>query len=177
MESGAGGWQGPALGLFRRVRVELAAALDCLDAEALDWRPVESVNSVGWLAWHIARGQDRNLSEMAGLPQLWVTEGWARRCGRPADPGDTGFGHSATQAAAFRSPSGELLLAYQAAVHDRAEGLLRAAPEGDLARVVASPTLGNTHTVEERLRGLVADSFAHLGQISLVRALFPAANG
>lgn len=63
---------------------------------------------------------------------------------------------------------------YQAAAaHARAERSLEAAPDGDLARVVLSPTLGNAHTVEERPRGLIADSFARAGEISLVRGLLP----
>nr|WP_188273589.1 hypothetical protein [Streptomyces sp. CBMA152] len=53
------------------------------------------------------------------------------------------------------------------------ERYLSTAPDNDLSRVVVSPTLGNAHTVEERLRGLVTDSFAHLGQIYLLQGLMP----
>ncbi|MFG2115494.1 DinB family protein [Streptomyces sp. NPDC048718] len=166
---GNGDWQRLVSGLFERVRRELAAALEGLADAELDERLAPGLNSPGWLAWHVARGQDRNVSELMGAPQLWVADGWAAPCGRPADPSDTGFGHSPAEAAAFRSPGGRLLLSYHRAVHERTERYCASAPAGDLGRSVTSPTLGNTHTVEERLRGLLADSFAHLGQIALLR--------
>jgi hypothetical protein len=43
------------------------------------------------------------------------------------------------------------------------------APDEDLSRPVVSPTLGNTHTVEERLAALIREGFAHTGQMALVR--------
>ncbi|MFD7233557.1 DinB family protein [Streptomyces sp. NPDC059881] len=166
---GASSWQDLTLCLFRRVRSDLGEAVEGATAAELDQRRLPGVNSVGWLVWHIGRGQDRNLSEIVGSPQLWVSAGWAARFDRPADPCDTGFGHSATQAAAFRSPPVHVLLAYQAAAHELAERYLASAPDDDLGRIVASPTLGNTHTVEERLSGLLRDCFAHTGQIGLLR--------
>ncbi|WP_328460958.1 DinB family protein [Streptomyces sp. NBC_00448] len=169
----AGGWQALSLGLFRRMRADYAGAVEGIGPAALAWQVSPTSNTIGWLAWHIARVQDRNLSELTGAPQLWVAEGWAARFGRPADPSDTGFGHSAQQAAAFRTPNSNLLPAYQVTAHALAERYLAAAPDGDLTRVVDSPTLGNAHTVEERLRGLITDSFAHLGQIGLLRSLVP----
>lgn len=171
--AGEAGWQALSLGLFRRIRSELIKSVDGLAGAALDWRPSPGSNSMGWLAWHIARGQDRNLSELMGDSQRWLSDGWADLFGRPADPCDTGFGHSAEQAAAFRSPASTSLLAYQGAVHDLAERYLSAAPGDDLGRIVVSPTLGNVHTVEERLQGLITDSFAHVGQIALLRGLLP----
>jgi len=165
------GWQELTLGLFRRIRSDLVKTVDGAAIASLDWKASPASNSAGWLAWHIARGQDRNLSEMIGAPQVWVSDGWAVRFGRPADPSDTGFGHSEGQAAAFQSPEDHVLLAYHGAVHELAERYLSAAPDSDLGRVVVSPTLGNVHTVEERLRGLITDSFSHLGQIALLRGL------
>jgi hypothetical protein len=165
------GWQGLTLGLFRRVRSDLVRSVEGVGNAALDWKASPGGNSAGWLAWHIARGQDRNLSEMIGEPQVWVSNGWAVRFGRPADPSDTGFGHSTAKAAAFLSPGSRELLAYHGAVHEVAGQYLPTAPDNDLGRVVVSPTLGNVHTVEERLRGLVTDCFAHLGQISLLQGL------
>ncbi|MFI9605396.1 DinB family protein [Streptomyces sp. NPDC004069] len=165
------GWQGLSLGLFRRIRSELIKSVDGLEDAALDWRPSPGSNSMGWLTWHVARGQDRNLSELMGDSQRWLSDGWADLFGRPADPSDTGFGHSFEQAASFRSPGSKGLLAYHGAVHDLAEHYLSAAPDDDLGRIVVSPTLGNVHTVEERLQGLITDSFAHLGQIAMLRGL------
>ncbi|MFG1812935.1 DinB family protein [Kribbella sp. NPDC049174] len=157
------------LRLFRRVRDDVRTLVDGATAEELDRRL--GSNSVGWLVWHISRGQDRNLSELTGSTQLWLADDWATRFDRPADPSDTGFGHSAEQAAAFRSPTLELLLAYHDATHGLAEKYLASAADDDLGRLVVSPTLGNTRSVEERLAGQLQDSFAHAGQIGLLRGL------
>ncbi|MCX4527880.1 MULTISPECIES: DinB family protein [unclassified Streptomyces] len=158
-------WQGLALRMFRQVRDELTAAVT---AGALDRPSRPDANSAAWLVWHIARGQDRNLSEIAGLPQVYVEQGWATRFGRPADPSDTGYGHTPAQASAFRgagAPGAAELLGYLDAVHERVERCLTAAPAGDLARIAPSPTLGTAETVEARLAAQLADSLAHLGQL------------
>ncbi|MFD7535011.1 MULTISPECIES: DinB family protein [unclassified Streptomyces] len=166
-------WQGLTLGLFHRIRSGLIHSVEGLGEAALGWRPTPDSNSVGWLTWHVARGQDRNLAELLGASQLWLTDGWAGLFGRPADPYDTGLGHSAKEAVAFRSPGSADLLAYQGAVHELAERYLSEAPRDDLSRIVASPTLGNVHSVEERLQGLITDCLAHLGQIAMLRGLMP----
>ncbi|MFF5445815.1 DinB family protein [Streptomyces sp. NPDC012888] len=164
------GWQSLTLMMFRQVRAGLAAALAEAGDPGLDRRPGEDGNTVGWLVWHVLRGQDRNLSEVAGVRQLWLT-GWAERFGRPADPADTGYGHSRAEADAFASPGGARLLeAYADAVHAMVEAYLAGAPDADLARVAPSPTLGGADTVERRLAGQLQDSFAHLGQIASARA-------
>ncbi|MEV8537058.1 DinB family protein [Streptomyces sp. NPDC051211] len=159
-----GGWQGLALEMFRRVHGELGRVVAEAGEEGLERQAAAGGNSVGWLVWHIVRGQDRNLSEVAGTEQLWLS-GWAERFGRPADPSDTGYGHTRAEADAFAG-SGELLAGYADAVHAMIERWLAGAPDGDLARIAASPTLGTAHTVRERLAGQLQDSFAHLGQIN-----------
>ncbi|MFJ2744260.1 DinB family protein [Streptomyces sp. NPDC087440] len=169
------GWQDMSLNLFRRLRTELNEAVKGLDDAGLVHVPSPGTHSIGWLAWHIARGQDRDLSELLEVPQLWLTDGWADHFHLPADPADTGFTHSRAQAAAFRAPGSKDLLAYHDAVHGLVERYFADAPDSDLGRVVPSPTLRDTDTVQERLQGLLADSFAHVGQIALLRGLLPAA--
>ncbi|CAM5595724.1 hypothetical protein GCM10010329_49250 [Streptomyces spiroverticillatus] len=167
------GWQDISLGLFRRLRAELNQGVEGLDDAALVQVPAPGTNSIGWLAWHIARAQDRNLSELLEVPQLWLTDGWADHFHLPADPADTGYEHSRAQAAAFRAPGSKDLLAYHDAVHGLVERYFAEAPDADLGRVVTSPTLRDSHTVQERLQALLADSFAHVGQIALLRGLLP----
>lgn len=162
-------WQSIVLRQFQKAGAEFAAALRALDDLQLRARGHRDVNSIGWTAWHLSRGMDRNLSEIAGNPQLWTAGNWAGRFGRPADPADTGLGHSVSEAASFAPPTAEVLLAYHEAVQRMATAYLRSAPDTDAARMVTSPTLGNVHTVEERLVALLADTFLHLGQISVLR--------
>ncbi|GHB72309.1 hypothetical protein GCM10010331_70550 [Streptomyces xanthochromogenes] len=166
-----GTWQALALRQFQRAGRELATVLDGLDAQAVNIRSSELPNSIGWTAWHLTRGIDRNLSEAAGWPQLWTTDDWARQFGRTSDPSDTGFGHREEDVIAFQSPSPNILLAYHTAVQELAEHYLSSAPDTDGLRRVESPTLGNVHTVEERLAALLADTFAHMGQLTVLRSL------
>ncbi|MCX5200547.1 DinB family protein [Streptomyces sp. NBC_00237] len=161
------------LGLFRRVRRELTAAVEGLDDDALIWRPSPATHSIGWLAWRITRGQDRNLSELMGIPQLWLSDGWADHFHRPADPSDTGLGHTPEQVAAFHAPGSKDLLAYHDVVHTRTERYLTEAPDHDPALTVPSPTLPYSPAAQERLQGLLADFFTHLGQITLLVNLLP----
>jgi hypothetical protein len=172
-------WRDLALGQFRRIADDLTTAIDRVPAELLDRRPWPGANSAGWLIWHTARGLDRNLSELLGVPQLWVADGWAARSRRPADPADTGYGHTPEAAAAFRSPDPGDLKAYAAAACALAEAYLAAAHPRALDTTSVSPTLSNICTVAQRLIGLLADSQAHLGQLGLFPdcLTFPGPNG
>ncbi|UQX02829.1 DinB family protein [Streptomyces sp. RerS4] len=166
------------LGLARRMfhgaHEELTAAVRSAAPGDLGRCPLPDANSPAWLLWHIARGEDRNLSEIAGVPQLYVAGGWAERFGRPADPRDTGYGHTPAQAAAFTgagAPGPAPLLGYLDAVFEkRVERYLTTAPAGDLDRIAPSPTLGTADTVEARLASQLADTLAHLGQLGLLLA-------
>ncbi|MFE9118837.1 hypothetical protein [Streptomyces sp. NPDC007172] len=73
--SGEVAWQGLPLGLFNRIRSGLIRSVEGLGGVALGWRPTPDSNSAGWLAWHTARGQDRNLAELLGASQLWLPDG------------------------------------------------------------------------------------------------------
>ncbi|MET9604606.1 DinB family protein [Streptomyces sp. NPDC006512] len=161
--------------LFGRAHEDLRSLAGAFPAGGLGRVPHPGANSPAWLLWHVARGEDRNLSEIAGLPQLYVSQGWAERFGRPADPGDTGYGHTPAQAAAFTgagAPAAALLLAYLEAVHgQRVAPYLASAPDADLTRTAPSPTLGTAEPVGVRLAGQVADSLAHTGQLGLLLGL------
>lgn len=52
---------------FGRVAEELPASLDGLTAEQLLWRPGPDANSIGWLAWHIARCEDAQMAPFRSL--------------------------------------------------------------------------------------------------------------
>ncbi len=69
-------------------------------------------NPVGWLAWHLTRSHDRNLSEIAGVEQRWTANGWAHRFGRAADPNDTGDGHTVFDVDAFDTPDAATIVRY-----------------------------------------------------------------
>jgi hypothetical protein len=165
-------WQQFILDIFLRIAQDLEQVLEGLSLEELHHQPSPDSNSIGWLTWHLTRSHDRNISELAGQEQLWITEGWHARFNRPPDPAETGFSHSAADAAAFRVPDSRVLLAYQHAVVERIrQYILRMLSEGELEREVYSPTLRNTVTVRRRLVGIINEGLQHAGQAAYVRGL------
>jgi hypothetical protein len=164
-------WRHLTATLFERFAADLDRGLAGLTVADLDARSTGQANSIGWLAWHVARSNDRNMSELQGRPQLWVAEGWHRAFGRPPDLNDTGYGHSEDEARRFVSPDVEVVQGYHRATIDVALDYLAHAPADALGSVSYSPTLGDRCTVEERLAGVLREGFAHVGQIQWLRGV------
>ena len=95
---------------FLRIERELAQVLNGLTIEDLNRQPAPDCNSIGWLAWHLTRSHDRNMSELMSEEQLWIKDKWHARFNRAPDPSETGVGHTTEQAKAFRSPESEALI-------------------------------------------------------------------
>lgn len=163
-------WQPLVRDLVHRIEREVSAVLDGLDPVFIDTVVQPGTNSIGWLVWHLTRSHDRNISELRGRPQLWLG-GWHARFGRAADPDETGYRHSAVQAAAFRSPGPEVLAGYHRAVVEMIDGYLDHVSDDDLKRLVVSPTLGDTVTVHRRIVGVLVDGLQHVGQAALLRGM------
>ena len=165
-------WQQCIMDLFLRIADDVEQVLDGLNGEELHHQPYPDGNSISWLVWHLTRSHDRNISELAGKEQLWLTEGWYAQFNRPPDPAETGVGHSAEEAAAFRAPDGRLLLEYHHAVVERIrQYIMNTLSEGELDREVYSPTLRNTATVQRRLVGILSEGLEHVGQAAYARGL------
>lgn len=61
-------------------------------------RPVDGVNPIAWIVWHIARGEDLGVSRFVGhRPQLFFEEGWGQRLNVP--DADLGTGMTAEEVA------------------------------------------------------------------------------
>ena len=165
-------WQQLITDIFMRISQELERVLDGLTVDDLNQIPRADCNSVGWLAWHLTRSQDRNIGEVMGEEQLWIKDGWHAKFNRAPDPSETGFGHSSEDAAAFRSPDGKTLLVYHGAVLERSKDYISSKlSETELARESKSPTLATVNTVRVRLVGVINDSLQHVGQAAYVRGL------
>ncbi len=157
---------------FIRISDELERVLDGLTIEDLNKQPVPGANSIGWLAWHLTRSDDRNLSELYRKQQLWIKDRWHERFGRVPDPSETGVGHNSEEMVSFESPDGKTILKYHHAVLERAKKYIENnLSEAELKRRVKSPTLKNTNTVRGRLLGIVSEGFQHVGQAAYVRGL------
>ena len=109
-------WQQFVMDEFLRIEDELGQVLKGLTVEDLNTQPAPDCNSIGWLAWHLTRSHDRNMSEVMGEEQLWIAEKWHVKFNRAPDPGETGVGHTTEQAKAFQSPEAAVILAYHHAI-------------------------------------------------------------
>ena len=59
---------------YSRVYEFMKHVLSGLSRKDLDWRPKSDANSIGWLAWHLTRQHDAQLTALMGTKQLWITE-------------------------------------------------------------------------------------------------------
>jgi len=156
---------------YGRVLEFLENVLQGLAEEDLNWRPRQDGNSIGWLAWHLTRQQDAQISALMGEEQLWIRDGWHARFNRPADPEDTGFGHTSEQVGAFKSPDAQTLLEYQSAVLERSKGYFPRLSKDDLDRELDEPWFQPLPTVGVRLVSVMNDAVLHAGQAAYVRGL------
>lgn len=165
-------WQTLVLDQFLRIEQEMALVLEGLPIEDLNRQPAPDCNSIGWCVWHLTRSHDRNMSEIMGEEQLWIKDKWYARFNRDPDPGETGVGHTAEQAAAFFCPSYEIIKEYHHAVVQQIKAYLEERlTEEDLDRTYTSPTFNTTRKVEGALIGVVQQGFLHIGQAGYVRGI------
>jgi hypothetical protein len=158
--------------LFDRIDQHVAQVVDGLDAEQLHWTPAPGTNSIGWLVWHLTRVQDSHVAEILHDEQVWVTGDHAARVGVDADPANSGYGHSAAEAAAIRPDGSGALLDYFEAVADRTRGLLESLDAERLDEIVDrrwDPPV----TLGVRLVSIADDDIQHAGQAAYVRGLLP----
>ena len=158
--------------IFERTSQELEHTLDGLNVDELNQQPSPDSNSIGWLTWHLTRSHDRNISEVSGQEQLWISDEWYAKFNRQPNPAETGVGHSTQEAAAFRSPDSQVILEYHRAVVERIKDYIRnRMSETELDRETHSPTLRITATVRARLLGIISEGLQHVGQAAYVRGL------
>ena len=159
------------LNIYIRLFQELELVLKGLTIEELNYQPGPQSNSIGWLAWHTIRSQDRMNADLFGEEQLWIREKWYARFNRKPDPKDSGLGHTTEEATAFRSPDVQTYLDYSKAALERTKQYIttRLSPS-DLQREIVSPTLGTTNTVEARLISCIYN-FQHVGQAGYVKGM------
>ena len=154
---------------FERVLQTATGAVDGLTVEQLTHRPGPDANPIAWLVWHLARGQDDHVADVAGTEQVWTAQGFADRFGLPFDVGATGFGHSTDEVGLVRADAG-LLAEYLHAVHEQTTAYLATLTPDDLDRVVDTrwdPPV----TLGVRLVSVVSDNLQHAGQAAYLRGL------
>ncbi len=155
---------------FGRVHGLVPGVVEGLDVDELLWRCDPDANSIGWLVWHLSRVQDDHLAAVAGVEQVWSSQGWDDRFELPYEEGSIGYGQTSSDVGAFVLPDPELLAGYHAAVHALTLEILAGLGEGDLERVV-DERWDPPVTAAARLVSVVSDTLQHVGQAAYVRGL------
>jgi hypothetical protein len=165
-------WLQLIIDIFARISQEIEIVLDGLTVEEINQQPRPDCNSIAWLTWHLTRSHDRNMSEIAGKEQLWISDNWHARFNLPPNPTETGYKHTTEEATAFKAPDTETILEYHYAVLERIKDYVKnTLSEDELKREHISPTFGNTVTVRRRITGVMCDALEHVGQAAYVRGL------
>jgi hypothetical protein len=142
---------------------------DGLTDEVSFFRPTAEANSIAWLLWHSARQQDLQLCHLAGIEQVWTSDGWDDRFGLDLAGNDHGYGHDPDDVGKIRPPA-DLLAGYYHAVHKVTLSYIASVTAHELSRVV------DTHwtppvTASARLVSIVDDAAQHLGQAAYIRGI------
>jgi uncharacterized damage-inducible protein DinB len=154
---------------FSRIPETVERAVTGLSEDQLAARPAAGANTLAWLAWHIARGQDAQIAGLSGAEQVWTADGWYDRFGLPLPASALGYGMSRDDVGRVRA-SADLLLGYLRAVHERTIAYIDTLTEEDLDEVIDEhwdPPV----TRGVRLISILDDDVQHAGQAGYVRGL------
>ena len=155
---------------FGRIREGAHDAVEGLSPDQLAHRPGPRANSIGWLVWHLTRIQDDHVADVAGLDQVWTSQGFRDDFALPFGPQEHGYGHTSEQVDQVRGLTADQLLGYLDAVHEQTVGYVRDLTLEDLGRVVDEgwdPPV----TLGVRLVSVINDDQQHVGQAAFVRGL------
>jgi len=155
---------------YDRIGGVLKRALTGLTVDQLKAQPAgPESNPIGWLAWHIARVQDKNFSALLKQKEAWANAKWCDKFGIDLDSG-TGTGHSQEQVRAFDPVSSDLLLAYFEAARTKSREYLEKVTAEDLNR--PSPEgFPSTEVIRVSVARVTGDLIQHVGQIAYIRGL------
>ena len=152
---------------FTRLIEHVDDLADGLTEELAAYQPTPGANSIAWLIWHSARVQDMQVCGIAGIDDVWITQGWVDRFGLDLPRNDTGYGHRPDDVAKVKAPP-ELLAGYYHAVYDFTLEYVTTLADRDLERIVDRrwhPPV----TASARLVSIIDDCAQHLGQAAYVR--------
>ncbi|MCB7135554.1 mycothiol transferase [Cellulosimicrobium marinum] len=155
--------------LFGRIGPTATRAVEGLDEDALTARVDPEANTIAWLAWHLARGQDVQVAAAVGRDEVWTRDGWADRFGLPFDDAASGYGQSADEVAQVRA-SDDVLLGYVHAVQVETADVLASLADTDLDRVV-DDAWDPPVTLGVRLVSVAVDCLEHAGQAAYLRGV------
>ncbi|HEY2332692.1 MAG TPA: DinB family protein [Acidimicrobiales bacterium] len=156
--------------LFGRIRPLVDRAVSGLTPAELATVPAPGTNSIGWLAWHIARIGDHHLSEVMNADQVWVTSSWPAEFGLAPDPDNVGYGHTPDDVASVQPTGPDACLGYLDEVVGRTKTFLTGlTPDG--LDVIVDRRWDPPVTLGVRLVSIANDALQHAGQAAYVRGL------
>jgi DinB superfamily len=157
---------------FERLPELAEEAFAGVRAADFDRPPQPGANPLGWTVWHLTRVEDAQVADLMGEPDLWTRDGWHRKFDRPPDHDDSGYGHTAAQVRAFRSPSAKVQLEYLRATTKRTKRYLASLEPADLKRPLEPGP--DPSTVAIRLVSILADCHQHAGEAAYINGLLKA---
>ncbi|MBI2851765.1 MAG: DinB family protein [Chloroflexi bacterium] len=167
-------WNSMVLYGYESVAELLAVILRGLSVADLNVQPHPDCNSIGWTVWHLTRLPDDVSSSLLGEDQLWTAGGWHKKFKMPADPMDSGYGHTPEQVRAFRSPGVKVQMAYHNAVLERMRRYIKSLQLSDLSRTSDLPWSNPNPTLGQILQDVLSDCWLHTGEASYIRGLLKA---
>jgi len=164
-------WQQFIGSIYERMSQEIEKVLDGLTLEDLHKRPSPGANTIGWLCWHVTRSMDRTVGDVILGQQLWIKDGWHKKFNTPADPQNTGYGHTDAQVDVLKIPDIKTLLDYHHAVMKVMLRYVKNLTEDELDREYPySVEPGTKRAAYLRLLANAHD-LQHVGQAGYVRGL------
>ena len=154
---------------FSRIQGAVVKVLKNATVATLTFRADADANTIAWLIWHLSRLQDDHIADLAGIPQVYTSQGWAERFDLPFRPAAIGYGHKSADVAAVRADA-DLLRGFYEAVHTETVAYLNTLAAADLDRVV-DDSWTPAVTVGVRLASVLSDDLQHAGQAAFVRGL------
>lgn len=160
---------------FERTWSAWDKALEGLTDAEIAARPNRHSNSIGWIAWHMARVEDRWFHSVEGQPQLWET-GWAQKLGMPPDPSYAGGGMTPEQVDQFKTPAVQKIKDYAAATRQYTRGYIEKVTPELLDREFTT-FYGRRMTVGQLFTHLFSELNQHAGQLAYLKGYFKGYQG
>ncbi|MHA7177298.1 mycothiol transferase [Arthrobacter sp. Sr24] len=155
---------------FGRIGTIVGGVLFGLEPKDANWLPGGSGNSIAWLVWHLSRGQDEQIADVAGTESVWRSGRYAERFSFELDPADTGYGHSEEQVAAVHIASTDLLREYFEAVLAQSQAYVGGLGDAELDRIV-DDRWDPPVTLGVRLVSILDDCVQHGGQAAYIKGM------
>jgi hypothetical protein len=155
----------------------LEKSVQDLNAYELTWRPGLESNPIGFLTWHLSRGEDAMINSLmrGGKPQVWETGKWGEKLGLAPESSNTGNSYTVEQVACFACPPATPLLDYHRSVRANTIVYLKSVTPADLAQKV--PFFGGSEVPRSFVLSIVLIEVAqHYGQIAYIRGMLKGLN-